>query len=784
MAARHIPVKTMAPSTQESLAEPDGVGPRRGSLAGSAARGRDGETVRIDTADTEAAASAPTPEPAGSALRFQFDYRVLREIGRGGMSVVHLAMDQKLGRCVALKRLSEKYLSNLRIRERFFREARSIASLSHLHIVHVYGVEEDEEGPFIVMEYVVGPGKPMGPGLPAAPLNLDEKVEKLDGPLPPRAAVEVVRKLCRAVHYAHTRGVIHRDLKPSNVLLDESGEPKIVDFGLARIASAAELKLTLAGARILSLGYAAPEQEEDMSTVDERADIYGLGAILYFCLTGENPRFFREGRVPVHLRPPLLKALENDRDLRWRTAKEFEEALTQCEGSYASPKTEVGMWRCKWCSALNPFESRYCAECGWDGLEKCPECGGETRVGVRFCGGCGTDIKAFEDMEGLLARLKDYRQRKDFERLAKEAQGASRFQARGEAGTSLVRQIAELIETANWAVTRKQELRHAISTELERENYEQVRDRVSEFDVLDGGDPYRDLRLQLPWKIAERDINRLKAELEEARALLAQKRPNAGRKLIEEVKTRRSQVHRLEAQFPLLKGRLGVSDVPGRPAEDNELTQTLKAVDAGISALDGQMADVEKRIQTLVQEAEVALKAQDYAQCLAKGEEIRQLTAEPTPADAFVSRSSASARQIADHLKRAEEAIGLGRFDVAERICGGILDRLQHDSADALQLLSRIGWKRRRRNALTVVAAAACAVILYMMSVGPVFRLAARMDPDRPADGLKTFYAPIVWLHDNGVLRRPLEWYARWWGAHPFQTPAPARGRARSERVK
>ena len=99
----------------------------------------------------------------------------------------------------------------------------------------------------------------------------------------------------------HSFGIAHRDLKPENILLVDKGadsDIKIVDFGLARTTNEDELRLTNSGARIVSLGYGAPEQETDVSKADERADIYSLGGVLFFCLTGENPRFFRENKVP------------------------------------------------------------------------------------------------------------------------------------------------------------------------------------------------------------------------------------------------------------------------------------------------------------------------------------------------------------------------------------------------------------------------------------------------------------------------------------------------------
>jgi len=264
------------------------------------------QTVRITEEERQA--------EAGSSLSSQ--YTILEKIGEGGMGVVYLARDRKLGRHVAIKRLNRGALAHASLKERFMREALAIAALNHIHIVHIYALGEDSDGPYIVMEYLAGPQEASPNKTPPAPYTLADRVNRI-GPLPVNDAVDLVMKVCKAVEFAHACGIIHRDLKPSNVLLDETGEPKIVDFGLARVADQNADPITVPGERMLSLGYGAPEQEQDASLVDKRADIYGLGAILYFSITGKNPRYFRENDVPDPLRVTILKALETDRDKRW-----------------------------------------------------------------------------------------------------------------------------------------------------------------------------------------------------------------------------------------------------------------------------------------------------------------------------------------------------------------------------------------------------------------------------------------------------------------------------------
>lgn len=696
-------------------------------------------------------------------------YEILCEIGRGGMSVVYLARDPKLGRYVALKRLGPAMLANPSMKERFLREARLVAALNHIYIVRLYDCDEDDKGPYIIMEYVAGPGKPFAPDWPPPSLNLEQKLDQGSAPMTPRAAVTLVKKLCLAIDYAHRHGVIHRDLKPSNVLLDEHGEPRIADFGLARGTTTEELKLTLTGTRLLSLGYAAPEQEEDTSLADERADIYSLGGILYFCLTGENPRFFRDSRVPDYLRPVILKAMERDPRLRWPTARDFGEVLAQSAGDYLSPQTDPGMWRCKWCNALNPVAQRFCSQCDWDGLERCPECEGETRVGVRFCGSCGTDIKTFEDMRTLLNRLRDFRRQKDFARIKDAMEGLHRFQPRGDKGRDLVREIQELGETADWALRRKDELGQTITAALSRQNYEEVRDRLSEYDVLDDSNAFGKLRGELPWRIAERDVLGLRTDLAAARERFARHELTACRAMLEDVKVRRMRVLRLESQYPLLKGALSPAETGGaEPPSD--FASTLAAIAKDSARLEADLAADEETVARLAREAQEAARVQDYDRCLDAGRRLRELTADATPADESLRKASETAQQIATITGLAEQALKDRHFRLADRMARDILDRYKRDSDNARALLLRIARARRRWFGSLLAASTGCVALFYVLSLGPVYYLNVNRGTDERVafETLRGFYAPATWLYERTWLAAPLHAYAAHWGVQVF----------------
>jgi hypothetical protein len=206
-------------------------------------------------------------------------YEVLGQIHRGGLGVVLLAVQQSTNRTVALKVLLEGKEPGDRRRLRFEREVDLAARLHHPNIVTIYDSGVTPGGmPFCAMEFIDGD-------------TLGEWVRR-DGPKPLPEVLRLFNKICMAVNYAHQHGVIHRDLKPNNILVDGNGEPKILDFGLAKPAVGAEddEPMTLTGEFLGTLAYAAPEQvRADPSLVDTRTDVYALGILLYELLTGHFP---------------------------------------------------------------------------------------------------------------------------------------------------------------------------------------------------------------------------------------------------------------------------------------------------------------------------------------------------------------------------------------------------------------------------------------------------------------------------------------------------------------
>jgi eukaryotic-like serine/threonine-protein kinase len=209
--------------------------------------------------------------PLADSLAGQYD--IERELGRGGMGVVYLAHDVKLDREVAIKVLPPLLAGTAEVRERFLREARTAARLSHPNIVAIHRADEIDSRVFFVMGYIAGE-------------SLADRLRRT-GPLVPREAVPMIREVALALAYAHERGIVHRDIKPENILLDtSSGRAMITDFGIARVAEAAPLTMT--GQVLGSVHYMSPEQVSG-DKLDGRSDLYSLGVVAFQLLSGRLP---------------------------------------------------------------------------------------------------------------------------------------------------------------------------------------------------------------------------------------------------------------------------------------------------------------------------------------------------------------------------------------------------------------------------------------------------------------------------------------------------------------
>ncbi len=227
-------------------------------------------TLAVISQDPSSPSSASSP----TYVRYFGDYEILREIARGGMGVVFQARQVSLNRVVALKMILAGQLANDSDVKRFYTEAEAAANLDHPGIVPIFEVGEYEGQHYFSMSFVEGQ-------------SLAQKLA--DGPLAPREAAELIRRVSEAIEYAHQQGVIHRDLKPANVLLDKKGNPRVTDFGLAK-QLASDSGLTGSGQIMGTPSYMPPEQTGGKrGAVGPAADVYALGATLYALLTGRPP---------------------------------------------------------------------------------------------------------------------------------------------------------------------------------------------------------------------------------------------------------------------------------------------------------------------------------------------------------------------------------------------------------------------------------------------------------------------------------------------------------------
>ncbi len=271
-------------------------------------------------------------------------YKILSEIGRGGMATVYRAQDPSFDRDVAIKVLPTELLHDPTFRERFDREARTIARLEHAAIVPVYDYGEDGGHAFLVMRHMTGS-------------SLSNRLK--EGPVSLPQTLEIMDRIAAALEEAHLRGIIHRDLKPGNILFDRYGDAFLSDFGIAKLAEAGA---SLTGTGIVGTpAYMSPEQARAEKEIDGRSDVYSLGVILFEMLTGQAPYdadtpmgiaikhildpipniLDLRPDLPPGIAPIINNALAKDVDLRYQTPSEIVADLRRViEGGFV-PETRA-----------------------------------------------------------------------------------------------------------------------------------------------------------------------------------------------------------------------------------------------------------------------------------------------------------------------------------------------------------------------------------------------------------------------------------------------------------
>lgn len=264
------------------------------------------------------------------------NYEIKSLLGEGGMGNVFLAEHVSLGRKVAIKSLHQQLVKNEGIRIRFKNEASTMAHFQHPKIVALYDYIEEDDGLYLIMEYVDG-------------MSLDEYIKLKSGPIPEAKVIPMMEQILEAFAYAHSLGIVHRDIKPSNIIITKNDEIKILDFGIAKVLSEGGNKLTKTGTQMGTVFYMSPEQVQGKN-VDIRSDIYSLGVTFFQMLTGASPydRLNTEYEiyskivseplpcasevypgVPTHLDQVILKATEKSKEDRFQTCEEFSKSLTK-----------------------------------------------------------------------------------------------------------------------------------------------------------------------------------------------------------------------------------------------------------------------------------------------------------------------------------------------------------------------------------------------------------------------------------------------------------------------
>ena len=268
---------------------------------------------------------------------FDRRYRIVRKLGAGGMANVYLAEDQELGRRVAIKILNDRHANDDQFVERFRREAKNAAGLSHPNIVSIYDRGEAEGTYYIAMEYLEG-------------RSLKELIVAR-GPAPIALAIDYARQILGALRFAHRNGLVHRDIKPHNVLVDPEGRVKVTDFGIARAGAS---QMTEAGSIIGTAQYLSPEQARG-APVDQTSDLYSLGIVLYELLTGvvpftgdtpveiamkhlstiPDPPSTLRPEIPPDLDLVIMRALAKDPGERYQSAAEMDADLDRVDRGLA-----------------------------------------------------------------------------------------------------------------------------------------------------------------------------------------------------------------------------------------------------------------------------------------------------------------------------------------------------------------------------------------------------------------------------------------------------------------
>ncbi len=606
-------------------------------------------------------------------------YEVRDEIGDGGFARVYRATDRKLDRVVAVKRLRPDKThgaAGKKTIERFAREARAIAALNHRNIVQVHDTDRDDQGYYIVMEYVDG-GTLRDYLKERGTLSLEESVPLFSG-------------IARGLAYAHRHNLVHRDMKPANVLLarhDGELTPKIVDFGLARAGADSDLSMT--GYGMGTPFYMPPEQRRDAKGVNHTADIYALGKILYEMVSGEIPDNVDPEAIPPppELAQIVFRAIKSRPEERYFSVEDMLRDLDELNVASASApsagKGQGGTNPCPSCGASNLENAAFCEQCGTGLTRNCPECALEASVNKRFCRSCGTDVDTFSNAQEALERMQRYTEEKKWSRANKEfGLLPDDLKLPGEKGQELKQQLEQLNAAARQKVAERDTLIGQIKTAIDEERYGEAGKQIDQALELD---PHkaelRELRNDLERRSEERDRRNITRPLPE---LVAEKGVEGAKSALQAyAETYSDAEHAAEA-----RERMDVLEsIPALEAALNDLVSAGRALADGDPKTACETArDIEQRV------GELPRYAVGFAVLAAARPDNPLASAEDFAAEVQrLGQEHDAAKERADEfLAEAEGALKAARYDDARQALQSAQETYPGDPAQK-DLLSRLG---------------------------------------------------------------------------------------------
>jgi len=553
-------------------------------------------------------------------------------LGKGGFGEVMLAMDKRLNRKVAIKRIQGKAARSKTAVQRFLTEAQSIAALNHNNIVQIYDYGRSTDGPFLIMECVQGG-------------SLFDKCKA--GPIEPDEAVNIFSQICDGLAQAHAANIIHRDIKPANILMTEDGVPKLTDFGLAK-DDTADTGMTMEGAVIGTLDFMPPEQHQAAELTDHRSDLWSLAATFYQMLTGKSPKVINITSLPLKLQSVVAKALEESKEERFQSALEMREAVLQAQSGTMDTSRTLGEGECPQCATSNPPDQKFCRECSAQLQVNCLDCQNEMEIWDKACGECGAQQASL--VEKSLARYKKVRD------MAEELLIDLQFEAAIEQSVVVGSETdSRLQQYAGWYVDFSARLESSRTSEYARLEellhealtHEQAYDYKSGLQTLE----------QVPATLKKTTVSGNKDTADE---------------LIERLSIKQTRLKELEAT---VRERIGKREIAGLLPIVNELL-TLNPGRAEVQKL---KSELEKRGVDLLEARDVAyqqatqqLEEQQYAEAVATlntvSEEVwnEQLEDLKTTASASLKQlnyqrdritSAVNANQLKNLLPAVEECL-------------------------------------------------------------------------------------------------------------------------------